>query len=313
MVYVSQYVAGGRWKLKRSGQSLGYASFQLASRVAPYLPRPLAYRLADLLGDLFWLQNGRARRAVHQNLTHVFGRPPPSSRVRAVFRHGARNYYDTFIIPTLTAAELLSLVQVQGWDRLDAALQAGRGAIMVGVHLSSVALAAQVIAARGYAVTSVAERVEPPELMDLLTRLRSGGGVRVLPLGSDSIRELLAAIRRNEVIGLVADRDLSGTGVEVEFFGAQTRLPAGAARLAIRTGAPLLSAVAVRVPGNRFEGRIDPPIELEQGADLPESVRRTTRRIAQRFEHHIAAQPEQWTVFQPIWPGAHQHSQRGLS
>src|SRR5207247_292428 len=102
------------------------------------------------------------------------------------------------------------------------------------------------IAARGYAVTSVVERIEPPELNDLLLRLRNAGGIRLIPLGADLMKEFLAALRRNEVVALVMDRDIAGTGVTVEFFGAETSLPSGAALLALRTGAPIISALAVR-------------------------------------------------------------------
>lgn len=281
---------------------LALAGYRLAARVAPLVPRSVAYRLSDRVGDLSWRLNRTARRAVHANLGRVLGRRASSDQVRAVFRHGARNYYDTFLIPTLGRRAILDLVRVAGWEHLDAALAAGRGAIMVGVHLSSVALAGQVIAARGYTLTSVVERVEPPELHELLVRLRAGGGVRIAPLGADLMQRLLAALRSNELVGLVMDRDVAGTGVTVEFFGAPTELPGGAALLGLRTGAAILPAVAVRSGDNRFEGWIGPPVEAERGADVRESVARTTRRIAERLERHIGAHPEQWTVFQPVWP-----------
>jgi lauroyl/myristoyl acyltransferase len=287
--------AAGLRSLRLSGS---YAGYRVANRLAPLLPRTLAYPLADRLGDAFWLFNRAARRAVRDNLRHVLGQEPPTGMIRQVFRHGARNYYDTFLIPTLTRAGILELIPVQGWANLDRALASGRGAIMVGVHLSSVALGGQVVAAKGYRVTTVVEPVEPPGLMQLLTRLRSGGGVRVLPLGPELVKELLAALRRNEVIGLVMDRDIAGTGVPVEFFGAEANLPGGAALLALRTGAPILPAVAIRTTDERFAGYIDAPVEVERGLA---SVRRTTRKIAQRFERHIAAHPEQWTVYEPVW------------
>ena len=294
-------MAGGGCELTGLRYSASYAGYLLASRLAPLLPRDLAYRLADILGDVSWLLNREARRAVRENLGHVLGGRPPGRVVRQVFRHGTRNYYDTFIIPRLSPAELLELVVVDGWENLDEALERGNGAIIVGVHLSSVALAGQIIAAKGYPITSVVERVEPARLMELLARLRSGGGVRVLALGPDLLKELLAALRRNEVIGLVMDRDIAGTGVPVEFFGTQTSLPGGAALLALRTGAPILPAVAVRTPNGRFRGRIDPSVQVERGPNLEESIRRATRRIAERFEQHIGAHPEQWTVYQSVW------------
>ena len=304
MVHVPQHVARDRGELSRPPRSLTYLSFRLGERLAPRLPRRLGYRLADAAGDLSWLFNRRGRRAVRWNLGQVLGRPPPRRMVRTVFRHGARNYYDTFMIPALSRAELLALVEVPSWEPLDRALSRGRGAIMVGGHISSVSLAGQAVAAAGYPITCVAERVEPPELDVLLHRLRSAGGIRMLPLETDSSRALLAALGRNEVVGLVMDRDVAGTGVEVPFYGAPARLPGGAALLAIRSGAPILSAVAYRTPDQRFRGEIGEPIEIERGASLAEGVAATTRRIGERLERLIAVHPEQWTVFQPIWPMA---------
>jgi KDO2-lipid IV(A) lauroyltransferase len=269
--------------------------------LAPAVPRGLAYALADRIGDLCFALNGRGRAAVTSNLTHVLGRPPASGTVRAVFRHGARNYCDTLLIPSLTAEQLEALVRLDDWSALDRALAAGRGAIMVGAHLSSVALTGQLVAARGYPVTSVAERVEPPDLNELLLRLRSGGGVRVLALSQQLTRELLATLARNEVVGLVMDRDIAGTGVRVDFFGAPASLPGGAALLALRSGAARLPAAAVRTPDQRFLGRIGPPIELVRGQDLRESVVRSTQVIARALEALIRPHVEQWTVFQPLW------------
>jgi KDO2-lipid IV(A) lauroyltransferase len=295
-------VAADCRKLKPARARLGYVAFELGSRLAPRVPRALAYRLADVVGDLFYLANREGRAAVTDNLRHVLGARPSWRLVREVFRHGARNYYDTLIIPSLTPEELLALVPVRDWRPLSEALAAGRGAIMVGVHLSGVALAGQVVAAKGFAITSVSERVEPPELNELLTRLRSGGGIRMLSLGPDVTRELTGALRRNEVVALVMDRDIAGTGVPVQFFDAETSLPGGAALLALRTGAPILSAVAVRTSGHQFIGQLDPGIEVERGDSLRESLRLTTRRIAERLEDHIRSHPEQWTVYQRLWP-----------
>jgi KDO2-lipid IV(A) lauroyltransferase len=291
----------------RAGLSRGqlvYLAFRAGRHLAPAIPRRLAYQLADRLGDLAYLLNGPGREAVVGNLSQVLGRPPGKRRVQQVFRHGARNYFDTLLIPSLGPDQLRDLVKVDDWSALDRALDGGRGAIMVGAHLSSVALTGQLVAARGYAVTSVAERVEPPDLNELLLRLRSGGGVRVLALGRQLTGELLATLARNEVVGLVMDRDIAGTGVRVEFFGAPASLPGGPALLALRSGAPVLPAAAVRTPDQRFQGLIGPPIDMVRGGDLRASVALSTQAIARALEALIEPYVEQWTIYQPIWAPA---------
>lgn len=303
MVYVSQHVARGGAELSArfSRARLAYLGLRFGERWAPLLSRRVAYSLADRGGDLWYLADRAARQAVAANLTQVLGRPPSRMQVRRVFRHGSRNYYDTLIIPRLGRRELLELVEVDDWSPLERALRGGRGAILVGAHLSSVALTGQTVAAKGYRVTSATERLEPPELNELLLRLRGAGGIRVLPLGRQLVAELLAALGRNEVVGLVMDRDVAGTGVLVDFFGAPAVLPAGAALLALRSGAPMLPAAAVRVDRGRFRGWIAPPIGVCRGEDARESVRLTTQRIASGLESLIGPNFEQWTVFQPIW------------
>jgi len=271
----------------------------LAGRVPP----AVAYPVLDRLGDLLWLLDRPARRAVEGNLRRVLGGRGPRWRwaVRGVFRHGARGYYDTFRLPRLSAAEILALVPVRGWEHLDGALARGAGAIIVTAHMSSVGLAAQTIAARGHPTTTAVEPVDPPELLRLLARLRSGVGTRVLPLGPTLGAELLAALRRNEVVGLLVDRDVTGAGLSVPFFGAPARLPSGPAVLALRSGAPILPAFVVRRPDGGFEGIVEPPLEVLRPGARRGDVERVTRAVAARLEYYIGRYPEQWTVFQPIW------------
>jgi phosphatidylinositol dimannoside acyltransferase len=281
---------------------LVYWAYRLGSALAVRVPPRLAYPTLDRLGELAWALSPRARRVVESNLRHVV----PSWRhrrraARGVFRHAARNYYDTFRIPRLSRAELEALVQSHGWEHVDAALARGRGVIMVGAHLSSVGLAAQAIAARGYTVQVPVEPIEPPELLRLLVRLRAGFGLRVVPLGPKLGAELLAALRRNEVVGLIVDRNLTGSAVTVPFFGAPARLPAGPALLAIRSGAPILPGIALRRPDGRFAGVIEPPISFTRSGSNRKDVDAITRAIAARLEYYIRRHPEQWTVFQPVW------------
>jgi KDO2-lipid IV(A) lauroyltransferase len=281
---------------------LNFLGFRLLSELTPRIPRGRGYLLADGLGLIAYAASPHARAAVRDNLRHVLRREPSAREIATVFQHGCRNYYDTFIIQSLTPAELLDLVHVPSWQPLELALAAGRGAIVAGVHLSSVALTGQVFAARGYRVTAPPERVDPPELNELLVRARSAGGVHIVTLSRDLTRELLATLHRNELVGLVMDRDIAGTGVSVKFFGTEASIPSGAALLAIRTGAPIVPAAAIRTPSNRFAAFLDEPIHAQAEGDLRSRIARTTEAVARRLERMIGAHPLQWTVFQPFWP-----------
>src|SRR5216683_3066052 len=112
------------------------------------------------------------------------------------------------------------------------------------------------------------------------------------------------ALRNNEVVGLVSDRDVTGSGPTIEFFGAPTQFPDGVAALAVRTGAPILIAIATRRHDGRFDALFEPLRHVELTGDARADVVRLTRAVAGRLEYHIASHPEQWTVFQKRWAEA---------
>jgi KDO2-lipid IV(A) lauroyltransferase len=273
-----------------------------AAAVVRLVPRSGAEPVCRLAGAVWYVLAPEARAAVADNLRHVLGRPPTLRQVLAVFQTGVRNYWDTLAISGLSRAEVLRIVTLHGLEHLDGALAGGRGAILVGAHLGSVALAAQALPARGYRVVGLLEQTRSPALFDFLARQRQAFGVRLLPASAGGVRELVAALRRGEVVALLTDRDVTGTGPVVEFFGATTRFPDGAAWLATRTGAPLLPAYATRVLDGTFEAWLEPPLPRPSTGDPREATRLLTHAIARRLEYHIASHPEEWTVFQRRWP-----------
>jgi KDO2-lipid IV(A) lauroyltransferase len=151
-------------------------------------------------------------------------------------------------------------------------------------------------------MTSMLEPIQPQRLFDFFARQRSGLGVRMLPAGASGLRELVAALRRNEVIGVVTDREVSGTGPFVQFFDAPTRFADGLPTLSIRTGAPLLPGIGVRRADGRFEAIIEQPIEIDRSGDTKRQIFELTQAMARRLQYHVANHPEQWTVFQKRWP-----------
>jgi KDO2-lipid IV(A) lauroyltransferase len=151
-------------------------------------------------------------------------------------------------------------------------------------------------------MTAVAEPVDPPELYDWFVSQRQRLGLTIVPLG-DAGGALLRTLRGGGLVGLLCDRDIVGNGVEVEFFGERTTLPAGPATLALRTGAALLPAAVYGGPGRRYHtGVILPPVEAVRTGRLRADVTRLTQQVARDLESLIRRAPDQWYLFQPNWP-----------
>jgi lauroyl/myristoyl acyltransferase len=285
-----------RWSL------LQYVLFWLGVRLAPAVPPAVGRRLADLAGWLGYALGRTPRAAVRANLARVLGHPPPERLVRAVFRHGAHNYYDLLRLPRLAPATLRATVEVRGWENLVAARAPGRGVLLVTAHLGSVGLVGQMVHLGGCAANVVVEPLHPPALLHLMQELRGAHGIQPLPAGPDLLPAIRAALGRNEVVGLLSDRDVTGNGIEVSFFGAPARLPPGVAVLGLRTGAAVLPAFTARLTDNRYLGWFEPPLELVRTGNARADVQANTQRIARAIEAAVRRYPEQWTVFQPIWP-----------
>jgi lauroyl/myristoyl acyltransferase len=279
-----------------------YWLYRVASILAPRIPRSLGYALCDLLGDLAYRCGSRARRSVQLNLRHVYGRAPTREVVLQTFRNQARNYLDTFVIPSLTPETLPHWAVVDGLEHLESAAARGRGVILAGMHVGSPSLAAQVLALQGWPLRVVVEPIQPQALYDLMNRHRSGLGGEMIPLNEPSLaRRLIRELRSNHVLGLMIDRALGDNSVSVQFFDAPAWLSSGAATLALTTGASVCPSLSLRGADGLVHGIIDAPIEFSKTGDREADILTLTRRIAERFEYYIGQAPGQWTLFVPVW------------
>ena len=150
---------------------------------------------------------------------------------------------------------------------------------------------------------AVVEPIEPPELYDWFVDAARGARASTSSRsGRRRAPKRLPALRDNRIVCLLSDRDLTGDGVEVEFFGERTTLPGGPATLALRTGATLLPAAVYFRPGRNHHAVVRPPLPVEREGRLREDVARITQQLAHEFETLIRAAPEQWHLMQPNWP-----------
>ena len=288
------------------GPRFTVASYKGAARVAQLLPERFALGAGSAIGSLIpYVARGRATQvAIHQR--RIDPSLPPSGpllrrQVRRTFESYACSMVDSFRLPSMSAAEIDSRVDVEGWHHVEAGLADGKGLVMAMPHLGAWDLGGAWFAART-PLTVVAEALEPPELFDWFVQHRHRLGITVVPLGPDATGPLVGALRRNECLGLLCDRDITGGGIEVTFFGERTTVPGGPATLALRTGAPILPNAAVYGPGRRIRAIVRPPIRFERRGRLRDDVTALTQLVVVELEALIREHPEQWHVLQPNWP-----------
>ena len=238
----------------------------------------------------------------------VAGVQPDTELVRRLSRRSyveyGRYWLDGARLPYVPAPEVRARMMFGpgGEERVRAAAAAGRGVVMALPHVGSWEWGGAWLALEDMAMTAVVERIEPERLFAWFVDQRARMGLTAVPLGDGSGTALIRALKSGAVVGLVSDRDLVGSGVEVEFFGERTTLPGGAATLALRTGAVLLPVMVYSGPGNWHTGVVHPPLDTTRRGALRADVQRLTQELATVFEQFIGSRPEQWHLYQPNWP-----------
>lgn len=281
----------------------------VGSAIFRIVPRRAGYLLADLLGPLVARAWGGQFAHAAANMRTILGPGTPSAeverRVREVFRNYGRYLIDVLCLPSMDRADLERTVDVVGWEHLPNTLARGNGLILVSGHIGNWDVPAALLAARGYPVNAIVERLEPPAWNERVQAIRGRSGIRPISMETGA-REMFACLKRNEILALVIDRPLCVGGVPVRFFGRETRVPEGAARIALRTGASIVVAVGLR-RGSRFVTIVDPPIAFEPSGDRERDVRALTQRVVDHLERHIRQHPGQWYMFRDMWPGDRSH------
>ncbi|HMC68853.1 MAG TPA: phosphatidylinositol mannoside acyltransferase, partial [Mycobacteriales bacterium] len=211
------------------------------------MPQPLARRQFDMLADAAWARHGKGVRRLESNLRRVLGPTASEQQVRRITHLGMRSYFrywcEVFQLPRMKTADIVARMHADGDWRIREAYAAGSGMILVLPHMGNWDHAGAWLAATGVPFTTVAERLEPESLFARFVEFRESLGMEVIPLtgGERPPYAVLAdRLRAGGALCLLGDRDLTATGIDVEFFGAQARMPAGPAALAHDTGATLL-------------------------------------------------------------------------
>ncbi|MET9955936.1 phosphatidylinositol mannoside acyltransferase [Streptomyces sp. NPDC006339] len=292
-------MSGLKDKLSDGLYGLGWATVKK-------LPEPVARGLGRRIADTAWKRRGPSVLRLESNLARVVPDASPE-RLAELSKAGMRSYMrywmESFRLPAWSAERAAGSFDPKGVHHLKEGLASGRGVIVALPHMANWDLAGVwVTRALGLPFTTVAERLKPESLFDRFVAYRESLGMEVLPhTGGAAFGVLARRLRAGGLVCLVADRDLSASGVEVTFFGEAARMPAGPAMLAQQTGALLLPVTLWYDDTDVMRGRIHAPVEVPESGTRAEKAASMTQALADVFAEGIADHPEDWHMLQRLW------------
>lgn len=267
----------------------------------PAIPRRLLWLVTGAGARLSFMLLRKYRTRMEENLARVMGPETlaPEERtkiVRRTWRNFARAFYETTAALASSAREIEAASPIRGEEHLKRALEKKKGVIGVSAHLGNFALIGARLAAAGYPFNVVVKQPRDLRLARLIDDYRARIGIRTISARPrrETARKILKALRKNEVVLLIADEFKSG-GVEVKFLGLTAQAPRGPATLALRTGAAVLPMFMVRDSEDRLTLHVQPELELPATGDLERDVAVSVGRISSSLEEAILKYPDQWS------------------
>lgn len=284
-----------------------YRAFKAVQSVVERLPRGLAYALAVFAARFAHNFARRARARLEFNL-RVALPDATDAEIRRIswlnFRNHSKAYADLMLLPRTRVESMRDKLKVIGWEHLEAARAHGKGVMVVSAHMGSWEVVAAIWAATIAPVSLFAEELEPKELYQWYRDTRARVGISVLPINFGGLRKVTQALQDQEMVLTAIDRDLTGTGQVMPFFGRPARIPLGPAAIALRLGTPVVPVCVYRLPDDSYMAEGSPPVIAQSTGDHRADSIAMTQQLLQRIEGFIKRHPEQWHVPHRIWDGA---------
>lgn len=282
--------------------SIAGFAYVLAWRLIRKLPESFSYWIFKQGARFLDPEKNKGAARLRFNLSRV--KPDFSeSELELLFKQSKDSYMrywcDTFRFPEWDKERIVQSVQVKNENLLLDSLSAGSGAIVALPHAGNWDHAGAYFCAKGIPLVTVAEHLKPERVFQEFLKYRTALGMEVLDLNSRAIVTLVARLREGAMVALVADRDLSQSGIDVTFFGGRARMPAGPSVLSIKTGAPLLTAmISYTSQGILIEFQ---QVEVPVDGTIEERVAKSVQICADHFAAGISKHPEDWHMLQKIW------------
>ena len=282
--------------------------------VLPWTPHRLLALFTSAAAQLTFVVLWKYRIRMQENLSMVMGKEFPTQEkrrtlVRAAWRNFAQGVYETACTLHTSKERICSTVATQGEEHLKEALAKGKGVIALSAHLGNFTMLGARLAAAGYPFSVVVKQPRDQRFARLIDEYRLRLGIKTISAKPrrEAARQILKALRRNEIVLLIADEFKSG-GVEVEFLGRAVPAPRGPVTLALRTGAAIVPMFVTRDPEDRLTLYIGPEIDLIKTGELQEDVISNVTLSTRYLEETVRRYPDQWN-----WLGFHRNGRRPKS
>jgi len=283
-----------------------WRGFKVLQSIVERLPRAWAYALSVVAARIAWRFSPLARPRLEYNLK-VACPGLTDAELRRLswlnFRNHAKAYADLMMLPRTRVSEMRPLLKVSGLEHLEQARAMGKGVLVVSCHMGSYEAVAAIWSATLTPVSFFAEELEPRALFEWYRDTRARLGISVLPLNVSGLRKVVQALRDNEMVITAIDRDITGTGRRLPFFGRPAPIPMGPAQMALRMGTPLLPVCVYRLPDDSYMAEAAPLVVVERTGDEAADESRVTLDLLRPIEEFIRRHPEQWHVPHRIWEG----------
>jgi lauroyl/myristoyl acyltransferase len=282
--------------------------FHILYRIGHFLslnfPLKFSYTAALFFADIHYILGFRERRAVVENLKTILGKSSESEELRPiardVFRNFAKYLVDFFRFSKMDLEYVNKFVKLEGLSNIDEALGCGKGVIMLSAHMGNWELGGFVLGTLGYPINAVVLTHQNEKINDFFKNQRAAGKMKSIEFGA-SLRSCYKALKNNELLALLGDRDFSNNGISMEFCGKPVVMPKGPAVLSYRTGALIVPCFITRNGDDTFTFVFEKPIDPKADGDEDSTIKSIMRRYLPLIESYVKRYPGQWYVFRDFW------------
>jgi len=280
-----------------------YFLYRIGLWICVSLPLKAAYKIASFLAVIQYNFCVKDRNSVINNLKIILNTDDEKilkPKARKVFINFAKYLVDFFRFSLVDNKYIEERIEIKGREYIEEAFKKGKGVIAMTAHVGNWELSGVVTSLLGYPVNAIALNHKDKRVNELFIRQRELKGVKVVPLGV-AVRRCFSALKNNELIGVVGDRDFTGAGVKVDFLGKEVSIPKGPAMFSLKTGAVIIPTFMLRQTDDTYKLVYQKPVEYTIIGDEEKDIVLFTKKNVTAIENIIREYPEQWFMFREFW------------